>query len=51
MATSKVSCPVSPRDARFSPALKTSGNTPMPTRFERWMRSKLSAMTAFTPSR
>jgi hypothetical protein len=23
--------------------------TPMPTRFERWMRSKLSAMTAFTP--
>jgi hypothetical protein len=23
----------------------------MPTRFERWMRSKLSAMTARTPSR
>ena len=23
----------------------------MPTRFERWMRSKLSAITAFTPSR
>ncbi len=22
----------------------------MPIRFERWMRSKLSAMTAFTPS-
>ena len=27
-----------------------SGSTPMPTRFERWMRSKLSAMTARTPS-
>ncbi len=23
----------------------------MPTRFERWMRSKLSTMTALTPSR
>ena len=23
----------------------------MPTRFERWMRSKLSAITALTPSR
>jgi hypothetical protein len=29
----------------------TSGSTPMPTRFERWMRSKLSTTTAFTPSR
>ena len=28
-----------------------SGSTPMPTRFERWMRSKLSAITARTPSR
>ena len=32
------------------PALKTSGSTPMPTRFERWMRSKLSTITALTPS-
>ena len=24
---------------------------PMPIRFERWIRSKLSAMTALTPSR
>ena len=31
------------------PSLKVSGSTPMPTRFERWMRSKLSAITAFTP--
>ena len=29
----------------------TSGTTPMPTRFERWMRSKLWAITARTPSR
>jgi hypothetical protein len=29
---------------------KTSGSTPMPTRLARWMRSKLSAMTARTPS-
>ena len=28
-----------------------SGSTPMPTRLERWMRSKLCATTAFTPSR
>jgi len=25
--------------------------TPMPTRLERWIRSKLSAITALTPSR
>ena len=30
--------------------LEGSGSTPMPTRLERWMRSKLSVMTAFTPS-
>jgi hypothetical protein len=33
------------------PAWKVSGTTPMPTRFERWMRSKLWAMTARTPRR
>ena len=27
-----------------------SGRIPIPTRFERWIRSKLSAMTTFTPS-
>jgi hypothetical protein len=32
------------------PSLNCSGSTPMPTRFERWMRSKLSAITALTPS-
>ena len=36
---------------RSWPARKVSGMTPMPTRFERWMRSKLSAITTFTPSR
>ena len=34
----------------FSPSLNCSGSTPMPMRLERWMRSKLSAMTALTPS-
>ena len=32
------------------PSSKTSGRMPMPTRFERWMRSKLCAITARTPS-
>ena len=36
---------------RVTPAGNCSGSTPMPTRFERWMRSKLSAITARTPSR
>ena len=47
----RVSLPVSLRLVRLSPALNCSGNTPMPTRLERWMRSKLSAITALTPSR
>ena len=34
----------------MSPGRNCSGSTPMPTRFERWMRSKLSAMTARMPS-
>ena len=29
--------------------VNSKGSTPMPTRFERWMRSKLSAITARTP--
>ena len=33
-----------------SPSMNCSGKTPMPTRFERWMRSNDLAMTARTPS-
>src|SRR6185312_2881845 len=47
---SKLSRPVRPSDLAFSPALNCSGSTPMPTRLERWMRSKLSVITALTPS-
>ncbi|KAG1369410.1 hypothetical protein G6F59_018711 [Rhizopus arrhizus] len=42
--------PSRPRLCAFSPLRNCSGSTPMPTRLERWMRSKLSATTAFTPS-
>ena len=45
---SKVSSPVRPSCCQESG--KTSGNTPMPTRFDRWIRSKLAASTARTPS-
>ena len=47
---SNVSNPVSPSDWRVAPSANSSGSTPMPTRFERWMRSKISAITARTPS-
>lgn len=43
------SLPVSPRVETFSLGLNCNGTTPMPTRFDRWIRSKLSAMTTFTP--
>ena len=33
------SCPVSPREAACWPSANCSGSTPMPIRFERWMRS------------
>ena len=46
---SNVSKPVMPCVWRVSPFMNSSGSTPIPTRFERWMRSKLSAMTARTP--
>ena len=36
--------------ARLAGRSKTNGATPMPIRLERWMRSKLSVMTARTPS-
>ena len=39
-----------PSDSHESPGLNCSGSTPMPTRFERWMRSKLVATTALMPS-
>ena len=34
------SSPVRPSDLRVSPPVNSNGMTPMPTRFERWMRSK-----------
>jgi hypothetical protein len=46
-----LSKPVRPRDSASSPALKQRGIKPMPTRLLRWMRSKLFAITAFTPCR
>lgn len=45
----KVSSPVRPRDSAEAPSGNCSGRTPMPMRFERWMRSYDSAMTALTP--
>ena len=38
------------RRSRVCPGRNCSGSTPMPTRLVRWMRSKLSAITARTPS-
>src|SRR5260363_42870 len=40
----------SPSVCALCSVVNCSGNTPMPTRFERWMRSKLRAMTALTPN-
>src|SRR2546426_948233 len=48
--TSYVSVPSSFSASAEAPALNWSGSTPIPTRFERWMRSKLCATTALTPS-
>ena len=49
-------CRTSPRrsgraTARSGPCGNSSGSTPMPTRLLRWIRSKLAAITARTPSR
>ena len=44
------SSPSRPSDCAVSPSGSCSGSTPIPIRFERWMRSKLSAITARTPS-
>jgi len=49
-AMSKVSVPSRPSDEADSPCGNCSGITPMPMRFERWMRSKDSTITALTPS-
>ncbi len=46
----KTSSPVNPSESALCPSGNCSGSTPMPTRFERWMRSKLSTITARTPS-
>ena len=48
---SKTSSPVSPSEAARLAVGNCSGRMPMPTRLERWIRSKLSASTARTPSR
>ena len=48
--TSKVSSPVRPSESIVSPSGNWSGTTPIPIRLERWIRSKLSAITARTPS-
>ena len=47
---SNTSVPSSLSDAADSPSGNCSGMTPMPIRFERWIRSKDSAITARTPS-
>ncbi|MCY1302793.1 hypothetical protein D9M70_524740 [compost metagenome] len=46
-----ISSPLRPSDSQVVPSSKTKGMTPMPTRFERWIRSKDCATTALTPSR
>src|SRR3954451_770265 len=45
------SSPFRPSDVHDVPSSKVSGNTPMPTRLERWMRSKLWQLPARTPRR
>ena len=45
------SCPLRPSEAALSPSANWRGRTPIPIRLERWMRSKLSAITARIPSR
>mmetsp|Transcript_14449 Transcript_14449/g.26144 ORF Transcript_14449/g.26144 Transcript_14449/m.26144 type:complete len:216 (-) Transcript_14449:2029-2676(-) len=50
-STVNCSLPFRPRESAFWPSLKHMGTMPMPQRLERWMRSKLSAITALTPCR
>ncbi len=49
-ARSNVSSPLRPSDSADSPSGNCSGRMPIPTRFERWMRSYDSASTKRTPS-
>ena len=44
-----VSLPLMPSEAADSPLKNSRGTIPIWTRLDRWMRSKLSAMTARTP--
>jgi len=50
ISMSNISSPRMPNVSTPSPGMNCSGSTPMPTRLLRWMRSKLFAITAFTPS-
>ena len=50
-STSNMCSGVSPSESASSPSSNTRGSTPMPTRLERWIRSKLLAITAATPRR
>jgi hypothetical protein len=43
------SSPVRPSESADSPAGNCKGRMPIPMRFERWIRSKLWAITARTP--
>ena len=46
-----IDIPVSPRLSVDWPSRNCSGRTPIPTRLDRWILSKLSAITALTPYR
>lgn len=48
---SKVSVPSSLRVSQFCPGRNCRGTIPIPTRFDLWILSNDSAMTALTPSR
>ena len=43
--------PVNPSDSGDSPCMNCNGNTPIISRFDRWIRSYDSAIAALTPSR
>ncbi len=47
----KVSVPSNSNEVAFWPLTNTKGATPIPTKLLLWMRSKLSAITAFTPNK
>ena len=44
-----VSFPDNPRFAAVWPSKYSKGNIPIPTKLDRWILSKLSAITALTP--